>query len=73
YKMHITPELISNFTGLICKGDSIDDDLEDKEAIKDTLEAYDDKNGSRYFDIADIPDPIMRMAARLVTKLNGQE
>ncbi|KAH9320386.1 hypothetical protein KI387_044486, partial [Taxus chinensis] len=53
--------------------DSIDDDLDDKEAIKETVEAYDYKKGSRYFDIIDIPDPVMRMAVCLVTKLNGQE
>lgn len=44
--MRITPQLISIFTSLTCEGDSVDDDLEDKEAIKKYMEAYDYKNGS---------------------------
>ncbi|KAH9305415.1 hypothetical protein KI387_009819, partial [Taxus chinensis] len=41
--IHINPQLISKFTSLISKGDSLDDDLEDKEAIKKTIEEYDYK------------------------------
>ncbi|KAH9294736.1 hypothetical protein KI387_038324, partial [Taxus chinensis] len=72
-KMHITPQLISKFTGLICEGESIDDDLSDKEAIKEIVTAYAYKKGSWYFDIMHIIDPVMKMAACLVTKLNDQE
>ncbi|KAH9289340.1 hypothetical protein KI387_033457, partial [Taxus chinensis] len=72
-KMCITPQVISNFTFLICEGDSIDDDLEDKEVIKKTLDAYNYKKGLHYFEIEKIPDPVMRMAVHLVTKLNDQE
>ncbi|KAH9325461.1 hypothetical protein KI387_005639, partial [Taxus chinensis] len=51
--------------------ESLDDDLDDKEAIKKIVEAYDYKKGSCYFDISVISDPVMRMAMHLVTKLNG--
>ncbi|KAH9322442.1 hypothetical protein KI387_017081, partial [Taxus chinensis] len=73
HKIRITPQLISKFTGLICEGDNIDDDLSDKEAIKATVTAYDYKKGSWYFYIVEIPYPIMRMVMCMVTKLNDQE
>ncbi|KAH9291138.1 hypothetical protein KI387_043676, partial [Taxus chinensis] len=63
--MHITPQLISQFTGLICEGDSLEDDLGDKEAIQETITKYACKKGSRYYDISDIKDPMMKMAAHL--------
>ncbi|KAH9320448.1 hypothetical protein KI387_015087, partial [Taxus chinensis] len=37
HKMCSTPQLISKFTGLNYEGDNIDDDLSDKEAIKETI------------------------------------
>ena len=46
HKMRITPQLISKFTSLTCEGYLFDDDLDDKEAIKKTVEAYDYKKGS---------------------------
>ncbi|KAH9292491.1 hypothetical protein KI387_042326, partial [Taxus chinensis] len=58
---------------LICEGDSLEDDLGDKEAIQETITEYACKKGSRYYDISDIKDPVMKMATHLVTKLNGQE
>ncbi|KAH9320094.1 hypothetical protein KI387_021863, partial [Taxus chinensis] len=72
-KMHITPQLISHFTGLSCKGDAILDDLQDEEAIKETIASQDYKKGSRYYDVTDISDPVMKMATHLISKLNGQE
>ena len=71
--MHIAPQLISKFSGLNCEGESIDDDLSDKEDIKENVATYDYKKGSRYFDIAEILEPVMRMATCLVTKLNDQK
>ncbi|KAH9324131.1 hypothetical protein KI387_004309, partial [Taxus chinensis] len=71
--MRITPQLISKFTGLICEGDIINDDLSDKEALKEIVVVYDYNKGLRYFDIVEIPDLFMRMATHLVTKLNDQE
>ncbi|KAH9294686.1 hypothetical protein KI387_038274, partial [Taxus chinensis] len=73
HKMCVTPQLISPFTGLICEGNSLEDDLSDKEALQETINEYDCKKGSRYYDISDIKDPVMKMAVHLVMKLNGQE
>ncbi|KAH9302008.1 hypothetical protein KI387_013591, partial [Taxus chinensis] len=53
--------------------ESIDDDQRDKEAIKATVAVYDYKEGSQYFDIAEIQDPVMRMAVHLVTKINDHK
>ncbi|KAH9313366.1 hypothetical protein KI387_028401, partial [Taxus chinensis] len=54
---------------LFCEGDSLEDDLNDKEAIKETVTAYAYKKGSRHYDITDIKDPVMKMAAYLANKV----
>ncbi|KAH9294633.1 hypothetical protein KI387_038221, partial [Taxus chinensis] len=50
---------------LICEGDSLEDDLGDKEAIQETVIEYACKKGSWYYDISDIKDLIMKMATHL--------
>ncbi|KAH9294796.1 hypothetical protein KI387_038384, partial [Taxus chinensis] len=61
------------FTGLNFEWESIDDDMNNNETIKETVETYNYKKVSWYFDITGIQDPIMRMATSLVTNLNDQE
>ncbi|KAH9307002.1 hypothetical protein KI387_011406, partial [Taxus chinensis] len=65
HKMRITPQLISQFTGLICEGDSLEDDLSNKEVVNETIAAYAYKKGSRYYDISNIEDSVMKMATYL--------
>lgn len=69
--MHINPQFISHFRGLIWEGDGLEDNLTDREAIKETITTLACKKGSRCYDVADIKDPVMEMAMHLVSKLNG--
>ncbi|KAH9319209.1 hypothetical protein KI387_020978, partial [Taxus chinensis] len=65
HKMHVTPQHISQFTGLICEGNNLEDHLSDKEAIQETINKYAYNKRSRYYDISNIKDPVMKMVAHL--------
>lgn len=47
--MCITPQLISKFINLVCEGEPLYDDLEEKESIEETVQAYDYKKGLALF------------------------
>ncbi|KAH9321426.1 hypothetical protein KI387_016065, partial [Taxus chinensis] len=53
-RMRINPQLISKFTGLICTGESFDDDLGDNEVFKEIDREYGYKKGGYAFDISKI-------------------
>ncbi|KAH9294368.1 hypothetical protein KI387_040422, partial [Taxus chinensis] len=64
-KMLMNPQLISQFTGLICEGDNLEDYLGNKYAIQETITKYACKKGSQYYEISGIKELVMKMVVHL--------